>query len=913
MNDKTRIAKPAGELHEMGDDGDATVVAARGRSGADARSPISSNPGLIPTAAANFTADDGDTTVFVGSDTTGANDHPPVASNPGLIPAAAADFTADATVYQPKRKTPASTKSAPTSSESAPATSADGQSAAPVREAVHFEPSTSGTGAVTKTVIKGRFELDKLLGVGGMGAVYKALDRRKLEASDSEPYVAIKLLNDDFRQHPDAFISLQREARKSQTLAHPNIVTVYDFDREGDRVFMTMEFLEGAPLDKLLREHADVGLEFEKACSALLDISQALIYAHSHHIVHSDFKPGNIFVTKKKGAKVFDFGIARAVSEGGIASKAGEKTIFDAGTLGALTPAYASLEMLKGAEPAPSDDVYALGCVAYELFSGRHPYGKVPADKAKERNLKPKRIKSLSRRQWRALERALAFTREERTPTVEKFVQKFFGNNTWKWVLGSAFGGLLVASVVGYTYLAQENAAEQQRVKVELEQKLQKELLERRISDKREAIDRLIGLSILTPSWEEDLGVELDEYAELNPSDEQYLDDSRQRVYELFVAGATGQLNLGNLEEADAMLSRSSHWYAESSEAAQIKSQLEAEREELRARLEAERLAAEREAERLRQQELRAQRRQAALKHQRQIDAVLNDMEVALRCNFGMNISDGVGTQLTRLSQLDSAKALKIRPVLSSELSGCFTKLALTSPLRTEPLLQQAQALLPNQVELQEFKLDFCAHLRPGSGGRGDRYTCADRLADGTNGPTMVVVKGSKRVPLVIGKYEVSNGEFKRFCRATGSCEGLALGTDDLPVQNINISLARGYLEWLSAQTGYEYRLPDEREWFAAASANGQQELPDRNCHLKYGGIEKGAELVSAKAGTGNAFGLVNPVGNVQEWVMSVDDKLMAAGGSREDPMSRCLATSKRFHLGEPDHVTGFRVARDLN
>ncbi|MFC6634148.1 protein kinase domain-containing protein [Microbulbifer taiwanensis] len=835
--------------------------------------------------------------MFVARDNTGANDHPPVGGNPGLIPSAAAGFTADATVFKaPARPPGSSNPQKMRTPERAPAFSGD---------------SHSGTGAVTKTIIKGRFELDKLLGVGGMGAVYKALDRRKLEANDSEPYVAIKLLNDDFRQHPDAFISLQREARKSQTLAHPNIVTVYDFDREDERVFMTMEFLEGAPLDKLLREHADVGLEFEQACSVLHDISQALIYAHSHSIVHSDFKPGNIFVTNKKGAKVFDFGIARAVS-GGV-SGVGEKTLFDASTLGALTPAYASLEMLKGAEPAPSDDVYALGCVAYELFAGRHPFGKVPADRALEQRLKPKRIKALNRRQWRALEGALELRRVNRTATVEEFVHGFFVNNTWKWVLGTAFAALLVGAAVGYNHLERENVAEQQRVKVELEQKLQRELLERRIADKREAIDRLIALSTLTRSWEEDLELELGEYAELNPSDEQYLDDSRQRVYELFVAGATGQLNLGNLEEADTMLSRSSGWYEESSEAAQIKSKLETEREELRARLEAERLAAEREAERLRQQELSKQRRQAALAHQRQINAVLDDMEVALRCNFGMNISGGVGTQLARLSQLDSAKALKIRPVLGSELSGCFTKLASTSPIRTEPLLREARALLPSQVELREFKLDFCGHLRPGSGGRGDRYSCADRLANGADGPTMVVVKGSKRVPLVIGKYEVSNGEFKQFCRATGGCSDLALGADSLPVQNVNVSYARAYLEWLSAQTGYEYRLPSEREWFAAASANGQQELPDRNCHLKYGGIEKGAELVSARAGSGNTFGLVNPVGNVQEWVLGEGDQLMAAGGSREDPMSRCLATSKRYHLGEPDHVTGFRVARDLN
>ncbi|MCX2782039.1 protein kinase [Microbulbifer thermotolerans] len=842
--------------------------------------------------------DDGDTTVFVANDNTGANDHPPVGGNPGLIPTAAAGFTADATVFQGGTAAP----------EEGDATRI--LASPPPREAVFFESPSSG--AVTKTVIKGRFELDKLLGAGGMGAVYKALDRRKLEANDSEPYVAIKLLNDDFRQHPDAFISLQREARKSQTLAHPNIVTVYDFDRDGDRVFMTMEFLEGAPLDKLLREHADVGLEYEKACSVLYDISQALIYAHSHGIVHSDFKPGNIFVTNKKGAKVFDFGIARAVTEGSMASNVGERTLFDAGTLGALTPAYASLEMLKGAEPAPSDDVYALGCVAYELFAGRHPFGKLPADKAWEKKLKPKRIKSLSRKQWRALESALELKREERTPTVEKFVHGFFVNNTWKWLLGAAFASLLVGGAVGYNHLERENAAEQQRVKIELEKKLEQELLQRRIADKREAIDRLISLSILTPDWEDDLRVELQEYAELNPSDEEYLDSSRERVYEIFVAAATGQLNLGNLDQADAMLSSAASWYEESTEAAEIRSRLDREREELRARLEAERLAAEREAERLRQEELRRQRLAVAREKQQKIDAVLDEMELALRCGFNMQVS-AVSAQLNRLAQLDAVKAQKIRPVLAEEFSNCFSSLAVRDPLRTEPLLNEARILLPNQSNLQEFKLDFCAHLRPGSGGRGNRYTCADRLADGTDAPRMVVVTGSAGKPLAIGKYEISNREFGKYCAASAQCEPDALGAANLPVNNISIAQAQAYIDWLSAQTGNEYRLPTEREWFAAANANGMGEVADRNCHLKYRGVEKGAELVATRAGSPNGFGLINAVGNVQEWAYTSEGELMAVGGSRRDPMSRCLATTKRQHTGEADELTGFRIVRDLD
>jgi hypothetical protein len=111
------------------------------------------------------------------------------------------------------------------------------------------------------TRLRERFILDEVLGVGGMGIVYKVRDLLKVEARDRNPYVAIKVLREDFKKRDDAFIMLQREASRQQRLAHPNIVTVYDFDRTGDTIFISMEFLEGTPLDVFLssdgREHGD--------------------------------------------------------------------------------------------------------------------------------------------------------------------------------------------------------------------------------------------------------------------------------------------------------------------------------------------------------------------------------------------------------------------------------------------------------------------------------------------------------------------------------------------------------------------------------------------------------------------------------------------------------------------------------
>jgi serine/threonine protein kinase len=267
--------------------------------------------------------------------------------------------------------------------------------------------------------IKGRFVLKDRLGAGGMGTVYQALDLRKQEAQDRSPFVAIKVLNEDFRTHPESVRSLQREAKRAQSLAHPNIATVYDFDRDGTSIYMTMELLVGQPLNKILRAPEFHGMPVEEALRIVGDIGAALAYAHEKKIVHCDLKPGNVFVTEEGQSKVFDFGIARASKTD---NPDAEKTLFDAGSLGALTPSYASPEMLEGGDPDPRDDIYALACITYELLTGRHPFNRMSALAARDNELQPKRPPTLNRRQWTAIQRGLALERQLRTATVKQFL-----------------------------------------------------------------------------------------------------------------------------------------------------------------------------------------------------------------------------------------------------------------------------------------------------------------------------------------------------------------------------------------------------------------------------------------------------------------------------------------------------------
>jgi hypothetical protein len=298
------------------------------------------------------------------------------------------------------------------------------------------------------SIIKKRFVLEKLLGKGGMGLVFGAIDRRKEEARDPNPRVALKVLNADFQRHPQAFMALQREARKAQTLAHPNVVTVFDFDRDGDAVYMTMELLEGRGLDSMTREARGKGIKRDVALPIIRGIAEGLAYAHRKGIVHSDLKPGNVFITEDSTAKVLDFGIARAVPS---MNTEASRDVFDAGSLGAYTEAYATDEMVDGVDPHPADDMYALGIIAYELLTGFHPYQRHSAPAARKLGLKPEPLKGLKRKEVRAIERCLSFDRKQRPQSAGDFLKLFRGVTTLQKATFAAAAVLaLVAGYVSY-------------------------------------------------------------------------------------------------------------------------------------------------------------------------------------------------------------------------------------------------------------------------------------------------------------------------------------------------------------------------------------------------------------------------------------------------------------------------------
>ena len=296
--------------------------------------------------------------------------------------------------------------------------------------------------AENKIILKNRFVLESTLGAGGMGTVYKAQDLRKVEARDTNPFVATKVLNSDFKKHPDAFIALQREASRSSKLAHPNIVTVHDFDRDGDTIYMTMELLKGEDLDTLLSRTLKGGLPKDKAFKIFSDYCRALEFAHKKGIIHCDLKPANIFVTKD-GAKVLDFGIARLALQ--------TQDHFDAGKMGALTPGYASLDMFNNEKPDQSDDVFAAAIILYEMLTGKHPYKEKSAPAARSLGIEPAPIESLSKRQWKALAKALSLEKRDRTKTIREFSDAI--TKKVQFPVFKIVSAISLTAVAGFAYL----------------------------------------------------------------------------------------------------------------------------------------------------------------------------------------------------------------------------------------------------------------------------------------------------------------------------------------------------------------------------------------------------------------------------------------------------------------------------
>ena len=205
--------------------------------------------------------------------------------------------------------------------------------------------------------IAGRYELEEVVGHGGMSSVYRAHD------SLLERYVALKILHEQYNEDDDFVERFKREARSVAQLQHPSIVTVIDRGEEEGRQYIVFEYIDGENLKEFVVRKGR--LEVREALEIAIDIARALAFAHEHGLIHRDVKPQNVLLNGDGRAKVTDFGIARSLDV--------DSGVTQTGTvLG--TSNYIAPEQASGRPVDVHTDVYSLGVVLYELLTGDVPF-----------------------------------------------------------------------------------------------------------------------------------------------------------------------------------------------------------------------------------------------------------------------------------------------------------------------------------------------------------------------------------------------------------------------------------------------------------------------------------------------------------------------------------------------------------
>ena len=221
----------------------------------------------------------------------------------------------------------------------------------------------SGLSNLVGQVLAGRYRLIKLIGAGGMGAVYQGEDQQM-----SNRVVAVKVLAPHLVSDEKQVLRFEQEARASTQLRHPNTISVLDFGQSDGHIFMVIEFLTGETLTQVLRKTQR--LDPFRALFMMRQVCKSLAEAHSKGIIHRDLKPDNIFVCEIYGEKdfikVIDFGIAKFLEAGG-------QELTQAGKMFG-TPRYLSPEQAQGLALSAASDLYAVGVILFEMLSGRPPF-----------------------------------------------------------------------------------------------------------------------------------------------------------------------------------------------------------------------------------------------------------------------------------------------------------------------------------------------------------------------------------------------------------------------------------------------------------------------------------------------------------------------------------------------------------
>jgi serine/threonine protein kinase/type II secretory pathway pseudopilin PulG len=208
----------------------------------------------------------------------------------------------------------------------------------------------------------GRFTLKRELGKGGMGAVWLAL------YEETQENFALKLVSGEISLDPESLKELQREVNKSHKLVHPNIVRMgYFWKEEGEPAFISLEYVDGTDLHQLRSDSPNGLLAWKDVQTYMLQLCDALEYAHTQKVAHRDIKPSNFMIDREGNLKLADFGIAATLNSSSL-------SFTSSSVLGSGTPPYMSPQQLDGKRPQVTDDIYSIGATFYDLLTSNPPF-----------------------------------------------------------------------------------------------------------------------------------------------------------------------------------------------------------------------------------------------------------------------------------------------------------------------------------------------------------------------------------------------------------------------------------------------------------------------------------------------------------------------------------------------------------
>jgi len=271
-----------------------------------------------------------------------------------------------------------------------------------------------------------RFQLDRLLGCGGMCEVYSALDLCRLEWNDKAPKVAVKRLLPELAENRQAQLALAQEFFTLRHLTHPGVVRAYELHTEQTGLCYSMELLDGSSLHQA---QANLPSGFGKdGLGIAASLFETLVYLHGKGVVHADVKPANLFKAPENRLVLIDFNISQVTARPGAACSPIAQGLRANLKFPAHSLLHASPERLRTGCPSTADDIFSACCTIYELIEGQHPFKRLSSVEAEEKQMLPQQPNCMSNFQWNILKRGLSFLTSER-PDAEQLLRAFKANS----------------------------------------------------------------------------------------------------------------------------------------------------------------------------------------------------------------------------------------------------------------------------------------------------------------------------------------------------------------------------------------------------------------------------------------------------------------------------------------------------